>query len=158
VTAPSPAHENLQVGADELTVRATSAESGGALFAAEVVMKPGGGPPFMHRHAPGELYHVLQGEFAFYIADAAGTVHRTTGEAGAVVPIPGGRPHTIRNESATTARAFVVYAPGGPMERFVRAAAALAAERDPQPHDVLELGGRHGIEMAGPIPTAGDQR
>jgi mannose-6-phosphate isomerase-like protein (cupin superfamily) len=115
-------------------------------------MKPGGGPPFMHRHAPAELYHVLQGEFAFYIADDAGTVHRTTASAGAAVPIPGGRPHTIRNESGAEARAFVVYAPGEAMERFARAAAALAADGAPAIHEVLELAGRHGIEMTGAIP------
>ena len=24
----------------------------------------------MHRHAPGEVYHVLEGEFAFYVGSA----------------------------------------------------------------------------------------
>src|SRR5687767_6171688 len=104
VSAPSTTLERLQVGTDVITIRAASDETAGALFAAEVEMQPGGGPPLMHRHAPSELYHVLDGEFAFYIADEGGTVHRTTGAAGAVVPIPGGRPHTIRNESSATAR------------------------------------------------------
>ena len=58
--------DRVQVGADEITVRVRSDETDGALFAAEVRMEPGGGPPVMHRHAPGELYHVLRGEFAFY--------------------------------------------------------------------------------------------
>ena len=26
----------------------------------------------MHRHDPGEIYHVLEGEFTFYIGDPAG--------------------------------------------------------------------------------------
>lgn len=148
MSASSTTLERLQVGADVITVRAASAETAGALFAAEVEMQPGGGPPLMHHHAPSELYHVLDGEFAFYIADEGGTVRRTTGAAGAVVPIPGGRSHTIRNESSATARAFVVYTPGEPFERFARA----AAEAKPTMRDVLELAARHGIEMTGPIP------
>jgi oxalate decarboxylase/phosphoglucose isomerase-like protein (cupin superfamily) len=153
VTAPSPAPDRLRVGADEIVVRAGSAETGGTLFAAEVRMPPGGGPPLLHRHAPGEVYHLLRGELAFYIADDAGTVRRTTGAAGAVVPIPGGRPHTIRNESGAEARAFVVYAPGESMERFARAAAALAVDGAPEMDDVLELAASHGIEMTEPIPA-----
>ena len=143
--------ECLQVGADELVVRVRSDETDGALFAAEVRMEPGGGPPAMHRHAPGELYHVLEGELAFYLADDAGTVHRTTASAGAAVPIPGGRSHTIRNESGAEAKAFVVYAPGEQMERFVRAAAVLAADDATSMEDVLALAERHGIEMTGPV-------
>lgn len=133
-------------------MRVRSAETGGALFAAEVQMAPGGGPPVMHRHAPGELYHVLAGEFAFYIEDEYGVVRRSTASAGEVVPIPGGRPHTIRNESPADARAFVVHAPGEQMERFACAAAALASNGSPSIEDVLELAGRHGVEMTGPIP------
>ena len=30
-------------------------------------MPPGGGPPLLHRHAPSEIYHVLDGEFTFYV-------------------------------------------------------------------------------------------
>jgi mannose-6-phosphate isomerase-like protein (cupin superfamily) len=148
VTNPS---ERLRVGADELVIRARSDETDGALFAADVQMEPGGGPPVMHRHAHGELYHVLEGEFAFYLADGDGTVHRTTATAGDVVSIAGGRPHTIRNESAARARAFSVHAPGAQMEAFARGAAALAADGDTNMEAVLALAARHGIEMTGPI-------
>ena len=84
----------------------------------------------MHRHEPGEVYHVLEGEFAFYVGDGldgVGSVRRFTAGAGEVVPLAGGVPHTIRNESGADAVAFVVHAPGPPMEGFTRAAAALAA-------------------------------
>jgi mannose-6-phosphate isomerase-like protein (cupin superfamily) len=155
MTTSTPTSDRLRVGAEELIVRAGSADTGGALFAAEVRMAPGGGPPLMHRHTPGELYHVLEGEFAFYLADDAGTVRRTTAAAGAVVPIRGGRAHTIRNESDADARALAVHAPGEAMERFARAAAALARSGTPTIAEVLELAGRHGIEMTGPIPDEG---
>jgi hypothetical protein len=97
--------ECIRLGGDEVVVLATSAQTGGALFAVQVRMPPGGGPPVMHRHEPGEVYHVLQGEFAFYTGDfytgdggdGVGSVRRFTAGAGEVVPLAGGVPHTIRN-------------------------------------------------------------
>jgi hypothetical protein len=63
---------------------------------------------------------------------------------GDVVHIPGGRSHTVRNESSAEARAYVVFSPGAEMERFVRAAAELNVL---QPADVMALAERHGIEF-----------
>ena len=39
------APESLRVGAEEAVVLASSAETGGDLFAVELRMPPGGGPP-----------------------------------------------------------------------------------------------------------------
>ena len=141
-------HESIRVGTDALTIRVTSEESGGAIAAIEVQMPAGGGPPMLHRHDPFELYRVENGELAFYVEDDDGAVKRSVGKAGTVVSIPGGREHTIRNESEEDARAFVVFSPGAPMERFVRAAGALG---EPDVQAVLELASAHGIEMTGPV-------
>ena len=115
-------------------------------------MPPGGGPPVMHRHEPGEVYSVLRGEFTFYIG-GEGTVRRVTAAAGDVVPLAGGVPHTIRNESDADAVAFVVHAPGAPMEGFSAAAAALgdgarASKRSSRSPP------QNGIELLGPVPDA----
>jgi mannose-6-phosphate isomerase-like protein (cupin superfamily) len=144
--------ERIALGTDELCVLATSEQTDGALFAATMRMPPGGGPPVMHRHAPGEVYHVLDGEFTFYVGRPDGTVRRFTAAAGQVVPLAGNTPHTIRNESDSDALAFVVHAPGAPMERFSRAAAALAAQGEPTMDAVLAIAERHGIELLGPVP------
>jgi len=53
-------HELL--GTDEATILASSAGTDGALFAVEILMRPGGGPPVMRRHEPGEVYHVTAGD------------------------------------------------------------------------------------------------
>ena len=95
---------------------------------------------------------MLEGEFTFYIGDPAGPVQRTVATAGAVVPLAGGTPHTVRNESAADAVAFVVHAPGAPMEGFCHAAAVLAAEGHPSMAAVLAIADRHGIELLGPVP------
>jgi oxalate decarboxylase/phosphoglucose isomerase-like protein (cupin superfamily) len=141
----------IRVGADALTIRVTSEESGGAITAVEVQMPADGGPPMLHRHEPCELYRVESGELAFYVEDDDGAVKRTVGGAGSVVSIPGGREHTIRNESGEEARAFVVFSPGAPMERFVRAAGALA---NPDVQEVLALASAHGIQMTRPVEHA----
>ena len=147
--------ERICLGGDETVVLATCADTGGALFAVEVRMHPGGGPPVMHRHDPGEVYRVLDGEFTFYIGDGTGdgSARRVTAGPGDVVPLAGGVPHTVRKESDADAVAFVVHAPGAPMEGFVRAAAALAADHRPAMDEMLELAARHGIELLGPIPA-----
>jgi quercetin dioxygenase-like cupin family protein len=149
--------QRVRLGTDEITIVATSAQTAGALFAVQVRMPPGGGPPVMHRHDPGEIYYVLAGEFTFYVGDATG-VRRVIATTGDVVPLAGGTPHTIRNESAADAVAFVVHAPGAPMEGFFRAAAALAAEGDPSMDAVLAIAAEHGIELLGPIPDLVDHR
>lgn len=147
----------LAMGTDEIAVLADSSQTGGALFAAVVRMPPGGGPPVMHRHAPGEVYHVLEGEFAFYVGDPSDVVTRTIVPAGHVMPLAGGVPHTIRNESDAVAEAFVVHAPGAPMEGFTRAAAELAARGQTTMEAVLRIAGDHGIELLGPVPGKVEQ-
>ena len=74
-------------------------------------------------------------------------------EIGQTVALAGGTPHTIRNESDADAVAFVVHAPGAPMENFVRDAAALAANGNPGVDAVLAIAQRHGIELLGEIPA-----
>lgn len=145
--------ERILMGTDEVTILASSVETNGALFAIEILMRPGGGPPVMHRHEPGEVYHVIVGEFTFYVGDGPdGAVRRLIAAAGDVVPLAGGVPHTIRNESAEDAVAFVVHAPGAPMESFTRAVAAAAADGPPAMEQVLRLAAQNGITILGPIP------
>ena len=139
--------DGITVGGDQLTFRVTSEQSAGALTAVEVRMRAGGGPPVLHRHDPFEVYRVEHGELTFYVEDDGGTVRRTVGGPGTVASIPGGREHTIRNESRDEARAFVVFSPGAEMERFVREAGALAERGSPALQEVLAVASSHGIEM-----------
>jgi mannose-6-phosphate isomerase-like protein (cupin superfamily) len=145
--------ERLMLGPDQITVLATCAQTNDALFAVEVRMSPGGGPPVMHRHAPGEIYYVTEGEFTFYTLDEHDSVQCMTAGVGEAVPLAGGTPHTVRNESNSDAAAFVVHAPGAPMEHFIRAAAELAKTGNPSMEAVMAVANQNGIEMLGPIPA-----
>ena len=145
-------HEpHLNVGEDELTFRVTSDQSDGAILAFDVRIPAGGGPPMLHRHDAFEIYRVEQGELAFYLEDEHGGVQRAVTGPGAVVAIPGGREHTIRNESPAEARAFVTFAPGAEMERFVRAAGELGADGPPDVDDVVALAEAHGVSITRPL-------
>jgi mannose-6-phosphate isomerase-like protein (cupin superfamily) len=128
--------DKLLVGSDEVQLCVTS----DALLAMEVRMAPGGGPPFLHRHDPEEIYRVERGTLTIHWEDD----ERRAAGPGDVVHIPSGRAHTVRNESDEEATAYVVFAPGAPMERFMRAAAALESG-----DDIVALAARHGIEMVG---------
>jgi mannose-6-phosphate isomerase-like protein (cupin superfamily) len=140
--------DRIVVGEDEVTFRLTSDQSDGALVALEVRIPAGGGPPLLHRHEPFELYRVERGELAFYIEGERETVSRTVAGPGSVVAIPGGREHTVRNESRGESTAFVVFSPGSEMERFVRAAGDLA---EPRVEEVLALAAAHGVELTRPL-------
>ena len=146
-------HQQLSLGTEEASVVASASETNGALFAINLRMHPGGGPPVMHRHDPGEVYYVIDGEFTFYfyVQDMDGHVQRRTAQTGETVPLAVGTPHTVRNESATDAVAFVVHAPGAPMEGFLHAAAGLAASGQTGMEPVLAIAAQHGIELLGPI-------
>ena len=142
--------DELEVGGDRIALRVTSEQSDGALLGAEVRIPAGGGPPALHRHAAFETYRMEAGELAFYIADEAGSVTRAVAGPGETVAIPGGREHTIRNESAREAAAFVVFAPGLGVERFMRAVAD-AADMD----EVLAVAAAHDVEITRPLGEVG---
>jgi oxalate decarboxylase/phosphoglucose isomerase-like protein (cupin superfamily) len=135
----------LQVGSDEITLHVTSESSDGTLVACDVKIPAGGGPPAMHRHPSAEVYRGDEGVLALYVEDEAGGVERIAVTPGDVVHIPGGRPHTVRNESPFDARAYVTFVPGTEMERFVRAVAG-------RPQDAATIASQHGIEFTGPLP------
>ena len=141
----------MKVGGDEVAFRVTAEESTGTLTAIDVRMPAGGGPPMMHRHEPFEVYRVDKGELTIYLEDLAGRVRSWSAGPGDVVSIPGGRMHTVRNESGSEARAYVVFTPGAQMEGFIRAAASLTA---PDPASVSTLAARHGIEMGETVARA----
>ena len=140
--------DRMVVGEDEVTFHLTSDRSDGALVALEVRIPAGGGPPMLHRHEPFELYRVERGELAFYIEGEREAVTRTVAGAGSVVAIPGGREHTVRNESGGESTAFVIFSPGAEMERFVRAAGDLG---EAGIEAVLALAAAHGVELTRPL-------
>jgi hypothetical protein len=131
---PTPAYRRLSAGSEEA----------GARVPTEALLYP----------VSWRCTQVTSCEFTFSIGDPGAHVQRVSATTGRVVPLAGGTPHTIRNESYADAVAFVVHAPGGPMERFSRAVAAMAAGGgSPDLQAVPAVAAQHGIELLGPVPT-----
>jgi quercetin dioxygenase-like cupin family protein len=153
---PPRAGTTLNVMGDRVRFLATAAESGGALSALEVVMRPGGGPPALHAHDPAELVLVQEGSIT--VLRGAPGPERAGLAPGEAAVIPGAVPHTIRNLSDRPARYVTVFTPSGAMEGFlVSAAAALEGAPDGPPSPelverVLALAAQHGMTM---FPPAG---
>jgi mannose-6-phosphate isomerase-like protein (cupin superfamily) len=155
MTEPLRAGASLTLMGDHLRVLAAAADSGGALTALEVTMRPGGGPPAMHAHDAAELVVVLEGSITAMRGDPAAP-ERIDAGPGQAVAIPGGQPHTIRNLGDRPGRYVTVFAPPGGMEGFIaEAAGALAGAGDGPPSPelverVLGLAAAHGMTMFPP--------
>lgn len=105
----------LVVG-DLMIATLTSEQTGGALALYQTIVQPQGGPP-IHTHAPQEVFHVLEGEFAFFEA-RDGEVHAINATAGETIHIPAGMPHAYRNTGTAPGRLLTLFVPCGRMESF----------------------------------------
>ena len=93
---------------DRYTFLVPGEETGGAYFAMEAFVPPGGGPgPHIHTRED-ETFYVLEGEIEFLFGDelvAAGP--------GDYVNIPRGAVHRFRNIGTETARLVLTFTPAG---------------------------------------------
>jgi quercetin dioxygenase-like cupin family protein len=142
-------------GGGTLTIKASSAETGGSIMIFEDRIVRGKTTP-LHTHPNlEEAIYVLQGQL---VAHVDGAEHRL-GEGGLLV-VPRGVPHALLGASET-GRLLCMLAPGSG-EAFFRAASdAAASEADVRPPDFdrLRTVAEHSdsIEILGPPPFAGRQ-
>lgn len=137
-----------------VTLKATGAQTRGALTVAEFVNPAGFAPP-VHRHlVEDELFYLLSGHATFTCGD-------DTFEAGPgdTVLLPVGVAHTFVVAYDEPLRALQITTPSG-FEDFVAAVGTPAPRRElpePAPVDPAALGhaaGLHHIEILGPPPVA----
>jgi len=97
---------------DHYTFLVTGEESGGAYFAMEALIAPGGGPPpHIHRRED-ETFYVLEGRIEFRLGDDLAIAG-----PGDFVNVPRGVVHCFRNCGDTVARMILTFTPAG-MEHF----------------------------------------
>jgi quercetin dioxygenase-like cupin family protein len=117
-TDQSPLHRPAGTGAtyvgpgDVYRFLVTGAETGGAYFAMEAIVEPGGGPPpHIHRHED-ETFYVVEGECRILLAD-----EWITAGVGDFINVPRGAVHCFHNRSTETMRMILTFTPAG-IERF----------------------------------------
>ena len=135
--------------ADDVVVKLTAAETGGALSMFESITAPGAGPP-MHVHAnEDEVLYVEEGTIRFKLGDEV----RDT-PAGGFAVVPRGLHHAWQNAGSEPARVMFFFTPGSPgIERFFRAFAEVPADGRVQ-EEFARLGREAGIELVGPPLSA----
>jgi quercetin dioxygenase-like cupin family protein len=90
----------------------TGAETGGAYFAMEALVPPGGGPPpHIHRYED-ETFYIVEGECSLLLEE-----DWITAGAGDFVNVPRGVMHRFENRSARAMRMIVTFTPAG-LEKF----------------------------------------
>ena len=125
---------------DHYTFLVTGEESGGAYFAMEALVPPGGGPPPHIHTREDETFYVLAGEIEFLLGDET-----ITAGPGDFVNVPRGTVHRFQNTGAATARLVLTFTPAGIEHWFEE-----TLERAPNdvdvadvPENVAEVGARY---------------
>jgi quercetin dioxygenase-like cupin family protein len=93
---------------DRYTFLVTGEESGGAYFAMEAFVPPGGGPPPHVHTREDETFYLLEGQIEFLLGDDV-----VVAGPGDFVNVPRGLVHRFRNAGAETARVVVTFTPAG---------------------------------------------
>ena len=134
VQMPGEAKTIWEGAGDVYRVLATADDTGGDYFAMEGTVPPGAGPPPHIQTREEEMFFVLEGELTFR---AGGK--KVVGGPGTFLNIPRDVPHHFKNESDTTARVLIVFAPAG-IEAMMEKMAA-------DPTHYVNIGKEYGVEF-----------
>ena len=134
---------------DVYTFLVTGAESGGAYFAMEAVVPPGGGPPLHVHRNENETFYVLEGHCTFRLDEDV-----IVAGPGDFVNIPIGARHCFKNESDAPVRLVLTFTPSG-IEKFFEETLEPAADPTQAPPDNIaavsaryaEAAPRYGMEF-----------
>jgi quercetin dioxygenase-like cupin family protein len=116
----------------------TGEETGGAYFAMEALVPPGGGPPpHIHRNED-ETFYVVEGEVDFRLGDET-----MTAAVGDFVNVPRGRVHCFHNSGTEAMRMILTFTPAG-IEKFFEETLERALDPTaPTPDNVAEVAARY---------------
>lgn len=127
---------------DHYTFLVTGEESGGAYFAMEALVPPGGGPPPHVHTREDETFYVLEGSIEFLLGDDL----RTAGP-GDFVNVPRGTVHRFLNTGTETARLILTFTPAGLEKWFEETLERAPNTFDEVPDNVAEVVARY-VEAA----------
>ena len=135
---PSTAGDAFWGPGDAYRFLVTGEETGGAYFAMEAIVPPGGGPPpHIHRNED-ETFYVVEGRVEILLGDEVITVG-----TGDFVNVPRGEVHRFHNSGDTTMRMILTFTPAG-IEKFFEETLERALDpTQPPPDNVDEVAARY---------------
>jgi quercetin dioxygenase-like cupin family protein len=125
---------------DHYTFLVTGEESGGAYFAMEALVPPGGGPPPHIHTREDETFYLLEGQLEFLLGEEL----RIAGP-GDFVNVPRGTVHRFLNTGTETARVVLTFTPAG-IDRWFRETldeAPNEVNADDVPDNIAEVAARY---------------
>ena len=135
----------LRIYQDEIKVKLSGADTGGAYAIVESTTRPQSGPP-LHRHTrEDESFYVLEGEYLFEVDG-----RRILAGPGSAVFAPRGTVHTFMNVGTTPGRMLGVMQPAGMDAFFVDMDAAVADGKAPDFEELALIFKKYGLELLGP--------
>jgi quercetin dioxygenase-like cupin family protein len=139
--------KHLTLITDAVTVKAATAETGGAFALYETETPPAGGcPPHLQRYDD-EAYFVIEGRYSVLVGE-----DQIELGPGGYVFIPRGTVHAYTNSGSEQARMLVFVTPGGIHEQFVDEASDRAgrAPWEPDMARILAVAPKYGVEFSTP--------
>jgi quercetin dioxygenase-like cupin family protein len=116
----------------------TGEETGGAYFAMEAWVPPGGGPPpHIHRNED-ETFYIVEGTCDFRLDDEV-----VTAGPGDFVNIPRGRVHCFHNAGAEPARLILTFTPANMEHFFEETLERVTDPSQPLPDNLDEVAARY---------------
>jgi quercetin dioxygenase-like cupin family protein len=116
----------------------TGAETGGAFFAMEAFVPPGGGPP-PHIHTyEDETFYVVEGACDFLLGE-----ERVCAGPGDFVSVPRGQVHLFHNSSNSLTRLILTFTPSGIENFFVETLERAASLDTPIPDNIAAIAARY---------------
>ncbi len=125
-------------GPTEVTIKATSADTGGSFYLGEVSAEPGfPGPPLHVHERLHDMFYVLEGTLTVRLGEQTSEL-----AAGSFVCVPPGVAHTFSNPGARPVRFLNFSTPGG-WEEYVRELGAVLAQETPSPQAIGAIASRY---------------
>ena len=135
----------IDLGNFAMSLKASTAETGGAFTLLEATEPANFGPPLHIHHDAAEAFYVLDGEYRIFVEE-----REYACPAGSFVYIPSGIRHGFRVGSVPS-RKLNLYAPAAMVGYFDELSTEIKrGDADPQRLDAIAA--RYGMEVVGPVP------
>src|SRR5437588_12783968 len=135
----------IDLGAFQMSVKATGSETGGIFSLLEADEPPGFGPPLHIHHDAAEAFYVLEGEYILHVGE-----REFPCPAGSFIFIPAGTPHGFR-VGTVASRKLNFYTPAAMVGYFDELAAA-TTKGDVDDKALSKIARTYSMEVLGPVP------